>query len=326
MNVLENKNILITGGAGFIGSHLVSAVLPKACTVVVIDNFDIYYDPQVKLSNINEHLKKTNYVLVKGDIRSSEFLDVVFSHGPFDIVIHLAALAGVRPSIKNPSEYLSVNVLGTQRLIDKVIQKSPKAHFIFASSSSVYGQSHLELFSESDNLNCPISPYGASKISGELLCHTAFKNHGLHSVALRFFTVYGPRQRPDLAIHKFSRSILRSEPIMMYGDGTTGRDYTYISDIIDGILKAIDYSLKHPGYEVINLGGGNPVLLSQMIETLKNTLNKEAIVIKYDKQVGDMDFTCANITKAKSLLDWQPKVNFKQGCQNFATWLTDCRG
>ncbi len=319
MKNLKNKNVLVTGGAGFIGSHLVDALLPHVAKLVVLDNFDIYYDPQIKQENISQHLNQENYSLVRGDIRSNEYLEAVFRHSPFDIIIHLAALAGVRPSLKNPTEYLSVNVLGTQRLIENIIKYSPKAKFIFASSSSVYGNSTKAVFSETDNVNSPISPYGVSKITGELLCHTAYKNHNLNSIALRFFTVYGPRQRPDLAINKFCQNILKNQPILMYGDGSTVRDYTYISDIIDGIIKSIDYA--NNGFEIFNLGGGQPVNLRQMITTLESALDKSAIVIKYDKQVGDMDFTSADITKAKQLLKWQPVVTFPDGVTKFKDWL-----
>ncbi len=319
MDNLKDKNVLITGGAGFIGSHLVDRLLPFCKKITVLDNFDIYYDPKLKQQNIKKHLTAENYSLVQGDIRSNEYLETIFRQTKYDIVIHLAALAGVRPSLKNPTDYLSVNVLGTQRLIDKIIKYANQAKLIFASSSSVYGETDSTSFSETDNVNSPISPYGASKITGELLCHTAFKNHNLNSIALRFFTVYGPRQRPDLAINKFCQCILKNQPILMYGDGSSIRDYTYIDDIVDGIIAAINYDKTK--FEIINLGGGHPLSLRDMISTIETVLNKSAIVIKYDKQIGDMDKTISNIDKAKLLLGWEPKTTFKDGLTNFVDWL-----
>src|ERR1700733_1068166 len=250
--------VLITGGAGFIGSHLADALVEGNSAVTVIDNFHDYYDRSIKRSNINRHLSRHNYKLVEGDIRDEAVLDAAFADGPFDVVVHLAALAGVRPSLERPLEYMDVNVCGTQRLLDKVKDSSQSTRFLFASSSSVYGnRDSLSPFSEEDPVDQPFSPYAASKAAGELACHVAHACFGLNIVCLRFFTVYGPRQRPDLAINKFCHLIDDGKPIEVYGDGSTQRDYTFVDDTISGIMAAMTYAA--PGFDIINLGRGEPV-------------------------------------------------------------------
>ncbi len=309
-------NILVTGGAGFIGSNLVERLLGLGHTVVCLDNFDTYYDPEIKRRNVGCAALHKNYRLIEGDIREEESLERCFQLAPIDLVVHLAARAGVRPSLIDPELYYDVNVMGTLKILQRMRRHSV-SRMVFASSSSVYGDSAKIPFSENDPVNHPISPYAASKKAGELLCHTYCHLYGFDITCLRLFTVYGPRQRPEMAIHKFVRKISRGEPIQLYGDGLTQRDYTYIDDILQGILRSIE-SLK--GYEIINLGDSKPVPLIPLINILEGHLRRKAIMEAMPMQDGDVRQTFADITKATKLLGYCPGVTIEHGLKLFVEW------
>ncbi|MXV38507.1 NAD-dependent epimerase/dehydratase family protein [Flavobacteriaceae bacterium Ap0902] len=339
------KNFLVTGGAGFIGSHVVEYLLKEGNRVVVLDNFHDFYDYQVKLRNIGDavgfhlipksdskdsdilsfakEIKTESFELIYGDIRDQELLEILFKKENFDMVIHLAALAGVRPSIDNPLEYESVNVKGTMVLWE-ICKKYKVNKFICASSSSVYGNNKKTPFKETDIVDFAISPYAATKKSTEVLGHVYHKLYDIDMLQLRFFTVYGPRQRPDLAIHKFTHLIDNGKEIPFYGDGDTARDYTYIEDIIDGISKSIIYLIDHDNvYEVINLGESEVVSLIEMIATIEYFLDKKAEINRLPMQPGDVLITNADITKAKEMLAYNPKTTFKQGIEKFIDWYKE---
>ncbi|HJS23096.1 MAG TPA: GDP-mannose 4,6-dehydratase [Pyrinomonadaceae bacterium] len=313
------KNLLITGGAGFIGSHLVDRLLATDVErVTVIDDFNDFYDPSIKRDNIREHLKDPRYSLNEVDIRNRAALEQVFKTNNFDCVVHLAARAGVRPSLSEPQLYTETNINGTLNLLE-LARSSNIKQFVFGSSSSVYGINAKVPFSEDDPIRQPISPYAATKGAGELLCHTYSHLYGLRCVCLRFFTVYGPRQRPDLAIHKFAKLISEREPIPVFGDGTTRRDYTYVDDIIDGVMAAIDY--KQSNYEVINLGESRTVELNELISLLEKQLDTHAIIDRQPPQPGDVPQTFADISKARTLLGYQPKTQIEEGLHRFVEWF-----
>lgn len=312
------KHALVTGGAGFIGSHLVDKLLAEGWRITVIDNFDPFYEPSIKHQNIGRHLGHESYELLEIDIRDFEGMRSRLSGG-YDVIVHLAAKAGVRPSIERPMEYQDVNVRGTQNLLELARQLGVK-QFVFASSSSVYGVNPNVPWREDDNVLLPISPYAATKVAGELLGHVYSYLYGIRFVALRFFTVYGPRQRPDLAIHKFARKILRGETIPIYGDGSTSRDYTYVDDIIQGIQAAMDYDGN--AYEIINLGNNRTVRLLEMVRTLEEALGLKAQLDFLPPQPGDVPQTWADINKAERLLGFQPSTPFPEGIRRFIKWLT----
>ncbi|MBI4532762.1 MAG: SDR family NAD(P)-dependent oxidoreductase [Candidatus Melainabacteria bacterium] len=312
------RKVLVTGGAGFIGSHLVDRLLCQGDTTVVLDNFNAFYPSQVKRRNIQEHLKHSRYMLVEGDLRNQHDLEKVFAHGPFDVVVHLAAMAGVRPSMQQPALYMDVNVTGTQNLIDNLLANGNQSRLVFGSSSSVYGERSGETFLETDLVDRPLSPYAASKAAGELLCYSAHHTRGLSVVCLRFFTVFGPRQRPDLAIHKFCQLIDQSKPIDVFGDGTSKRDYTFIDDIVSGIQQAMKYNL--PGYDIINLGRSQPIVLMDMIHCLEQALGKQSKLVYKPFAVGDMPYTYASIEKAQKVLGYNPTISFETGVQQFVSW------
>lgn len=316
----KKRTILVTGGAGFIGSHLVEQLLVQGNAIVVLDNFNDFYAPDQKRRNIQEHCKHPEYKLIEGDIRNQEDLDKTFAQAKFDIVVHLAAMAGVRPSLKQPAHYMDVNVLGTQKLIDSILKQNHATRLVFGSSSSVYGERAGECFRETDIIDRPLSPYAASKAAGELLCHAAHATTGLPVVALRFFTVFGPRQRPDLAIHKFAKLIDKGSPIEMFGDGSSKRDYTYVQDIVAGIRSAMEFNPC--GYEIFNLGRSEPVVLKDMISLLEKYLGKKANLQEKPAQIGDMPYTFAGIEKAQKLLGYQPKISFEEGIKNFVQWYS----
>jgi UDP-glucuronate 4-epimerase len=311
--------ILVTGGAGFIGSHLIDALLKGGNQVVAFDNFNSFYDPQVKRLNISQQIHDPKYALVEGDIRDHHALKLVFDRGPFDTVVHLAAMAGVRPSLSNPDLYIDVNVLGTQRLIDYVLKQDKLPKFIFGSSSSVYGGRSGGAFSEDDRVDRPLSPYAASKAAAELICYAAHHTRDLPVTALRFFTVYGPRQRPDLAIHKFLLQIESGQVVELYGNVQSARDYTYVTDIVSGITAAIDIDLPS-GYEIINLGRSQPVALIDMVKAVERALGKEAQIAYKDARKGDVPYTHAKIDKARALLNYDPKTSFDDGVRRFVEW------
>jgi UDP-glucuronate 4-epimerase len=311
--------ILITGGAGFIGSHLCESLLWEHHQIYCIDNFNDFYDPQTKRANIQSFVSHPNYQLFQTDITDYVALEKIFLKHTFDLVIHLAAMAGVRPSIEKPLLYTSVNISGTQNLLELCRVYSIKK-FIFASSSSVYGNNKKVPFSEEDNVDFPISPYAATKKACELLCHAYHQIFDMSIVCLRFFTVYGPRQRPDLAIHKFTNLILADKPIPVYGAGDTERDYTYIDDIIDGIRKSIDYVFLHKKYQIFNLGEARTISLEHMIRTLEAAIGKKSVRNQLPLQIGDVDRTFADISKAKKLLGYDPKTDFEEGIARFISW------
>jgi len=311
--------VLVTGCAGFIASHLAEALLACGDEVVGLDNFDPYYPREVKERNVALLRPSPGFAFVEGDFRDAELLSrIVAEHRPTAIV-HLGALAGVRPSVAAPDRYMDVNVTGTARLLEAARQVGVQ-RFIFASSSSVYGGDNEVPFSEDQPTTSPLSPYAASKIAGEALCRAYHHLYGLPVAALRFFTVYGPRQRPDLAIHKFTERILAGLPIQLFGDGSTSRDYTFIADIVRGIIAALDSDVA---WSVINLGGHHPVTLTEMVEAVQRALGMEAIIERLPMQPGDMIRTCADVRKAKEVLGWQAEVSLDEGLRRFAEWYRE---
>jgi UDP-glucuronate 4-epimerase len=308
---------LVTGGAGFIGSHLVDWLLGAGWTVTVLDNFDPFYAPAIKEANISRHLLHPNYRLVRGDLRDRDGLEQSLP-GRYDAIVHLAARAGVRPSIADPIGYQDVNVVGTQNLLE-LARRQSIPRFVFASSSSVYGVNPEVPWREDTQALQPISPYASTKVSGELLGHVYSHLYGIRFIALRFFTVYGPRQRPDLAIHKFARAMMAGRPIPVFGDGSTRRDYTYIDDVIAGIRGALDYDRS--GYEVINLGNDRTISLAQMIAELESALGMTAIIERLPEQPGDVPQTWASVDKASALLGYRPSTTFSDGIARFVDWL-----
>ncbi len=310
-------NILITGGAGFIGSTLADRLLKENNNVIVIDNFNDYYDISLKEQNVKNNINNPNYKLYRGDICNSELLQEIFSKNDIDTVIHTAARAGVRKSIEEPLEYIHSNIQGTVNILEQMRQHHVNK-IIFASSSSVYGNCNAERFSEDLKTSEPISPYAATKLACEQFLYTYSKLYNIQAICLRLFTVYGPRQRPDLAIRKFIELIEQDKPIPVYGDGTTIRDYTYIDDIIEGFCAAIEYNKTQ--YEIINLGGGNPITLNNLIETIEGLMDKKAKIQNSSRQAGDVDKTISDITKARNLLNYEPKISLKNGIKNFIDW------
>ncbi len=310
------RNVLITGGAGFIGSHLVANLLNTGCEISVVDDFNDFYDPAIKEANLQALTGTID--LRRIDIRNADSLNQLFADKKFDCVIHLAARAGVRPSIQDPQLYLSTNVDGTLHLLE-ACHKHDVRHFIFASSSSVYGINSKVPFAEADLIERTISPYAATKLMGEQLCSNYSYLYGIRCMCLRFFTVYGPRQRPDLAIAKFTRRIMDGIPIDQYGDGSTARDYTYIEDIIQGIVSAATY--KNSNYEIFNLGGSETHTLSELIETIESAIGKKAIIRQLPDQPGDVPRTFADITKARKLLGYSPSTPFSLGVRRYVDWI-----
>ena len=311
-------NILVTGGAGFIGSHLVDRLLATGDNVVtVVDDFNDFYSPDIKRANVAGHLNNERYTLVEADIRDRQALDGVFDKQQFDCIVHLAARAGVRPSLAEPELYAETNVNGTLNLLE-LARSTGVNQFVFGSSSSVYGINAKVPFSEDDPIRQPISPYAATKGAGELICHSYTHLYGVRCVCLRFFTVYGPRQRPDLAIYKFAKLISEGKPIPVFGDGTTRRDYTFIDDIIAGVRSAIDYEATE--YEVINLGESRTVELRELISLLEKELDMNAIIDRQPLQPGDVPQTFADITKARRILGYDPRVPIEEGIRRFVQW------
>lgn len=315
------KNILVTGGAGFIGSHLVDRLLSEAnWDVTVIDDFNDFYCPSLKRSNIERHLDNRSLSLYKIDICDLAAVRRVFEGKQFDCIVHLAARAGVRPSIQEPILYSEVNVRGTLNLLE-MAREYAVPQFVFASSSSVYGANKKIPFSECDSIAQTISPYACTKAAGELLCYNYSHLYNLRSICLRFFTVYGARQRPDLAIHKFTRLIYEGKPVPFFGDGTTQRDYTFITDIIAGVRAAIDYTENR--YEIFNLGNSRAVELRELVALIEKNLGKKAILEKLPMQPGDLPETFADIAKARRLLGFNPQTPIEDGIKCFTDWF--CR-
>ncbi len=313
-------NVLVTGGAGFIGSHLVERLLRDGHNVAILDDFNDFYDPQIKRANIAAF---ANDVAVHDvDLRDDNKVAALFQREKFDAIFHLAARAGVRPSIQQPQLYYDTNVAGTLHLLENA-HGSGVERFIFASSSSVYGAAKRVPFSEEEHLTQTLSPYAATKIGGEFLCSTYSHLYRMRVVALRYFTVYGARQRPDLAIHQFTRKIHAGQPIDQFGDGTTRRDYTYINDIVQGTIAALKY--EGPVFDVFNLGESDTIQLKDLIATIEKTLGKKAQINRLPEQPGDMPLTCADISKARKLLGYNPKTKFQDGLPKFVDWFLKSR-
>lgn len=313
------KKVLVTGGAGFIGSSLIDRLINDNYQITVIDNFDPFYSRTTKEKNMENF--KNNHLVQFINCSIENYDDLLeLKLADFDMIVHLAAKAGVRPSIADPVGYQNVNVRGTQNLLE-IARKRNIKKFVFASSSSVYGVNENTPWSENDHVLQPISPYASSKLSGEFLGHVYKHLYGIQFLALRFFTVYGPRQRPDLAIHKFARALLAGKPITMYGDGQTFRDYTYVEDIVDGIQRAMDYDKS--AYEIINLGNNKTISLKQLIETLELVFEKKAIIEQGPEQPGDVKITYADISKATRLLGYHPSTEIKEGISKFKEWLVN---
>jgi len=311
------QHIIITGGAGFIGSSLADQLIAEGCQVTLIDNFDPFYDKEIKKRNIAKLLLHPNCKLLEIDINNIDALRNQLVE-EYDVIVHLAAKAGVHASIRTPVACQQANVMGTQHMLEIAKEKNIK-QFVFASSSSVYGMNPNVPWKESDKNMMPISPYASSKVSCELLGHVYTHLYGIRFIALRFFTVYGPRQRPDLAIYKFAKLIVNQSPITMYGDGSSRRDYTYIDNILLGVRAAIDYTATN--YEIINLGNHQTVSLKEMISTIEDVFEQKAIIQQLPMQPGDVPQTYADISKAKKLLNYHPQTSFREGIQEFRNWI-----
>ena len=312
-------DIMVTGGAGFIGSHLCQKIISLGHNVICIDDFNDYYDPAVKEDNIRELADDSRFTLFRADITDRKAVDGIFSSNNIDIVIHLAARAGVRPSLANAALYEKVNVQGTINLLDNCRDRGIKK-FIFASSSSVYGGNRKMPFSETDRVDSPVSPYAATKKSGELICYTYHHLYDISVFAFRFFTVYGPRQRPEMAIHRFTRHIFEGRPIEVFGDGSTSRDYTYIDDIVNGLINSLDLVC---GYEIINLGNSYPVKLDRLIRMIQEASGREAGIRYTELQPGDVPATFADIEKARKLIKYKPGTTIEEGLGLFMDWYKE---
>jgi len=307
--------ILVTGGAGFIGSHIVRKLLVEGHSVTALDNFSDFYDPAIKRANVAAFQNDAN--VIEGDICDAAQVQRVVTEGKFDTIIHVAARAGVRPSVENPTAYIDTNITGTYNLLEAARVGNVK-QFLFASSSSVYGLARKVPFSEDTPLPQTLSPYAATKLAGEHLCGNFSHLYGLRVVCMRFFTVYGPAQRPDLAIHKFTKRIDNGETIQQFGDGTTRRDYTYVDDIVQGVLGALSY--RRSPFEIFNLGESQTTTLSDLIGAIELTLGKKAQIEYLPEQQGDMPLTCADIDKARALLGYNPRVKIAEGIPKFVEW------
>ncbi|MBN1944684.1 MAG: NAD-dependent epimerase/dehydratase family protein [Bradymonadales bacterium] len=317
----QSERVLVTGGAGFIGSHLCQRLLARGSAVCCLDNFDPAYDPAIKERNLAAIAQKPSFLLVRGDILDPGALDEAFAFQP-DTVIHLAALAGVRDSIAQPARTMLVNVVGTTNLLEACCRHGVR-RFLFGSSSSVYGDRKQVPFSEEDRVDDPQSPYAASKKAGELACYSYHALYAMDITCLRFFTVYGPRQRPEMAIHRFVRAILAGQPVTLYGDGSSSRDYTYIDDCLDGITAALD---RLEGYRLYNLGESVSIRLDRLVATIEAVTGKEAIRIYLPNQAGDVTTTFANIDRARRDLGYQPAVGIEQGIRSFVQWFQEQTG
>lgn len=309
----------MTGGAGFIGSHLVDHLLAEGSwKVTVVDDLNDFYSPEIKRLNMSAHCGEDRFRFAECDIRDANELKTVFDEAEFDVIVHLAARAGVRPSLKEPKLYVETNINGTTNLLE-LAKEFSVPQFVFGSSSSVYGINSKVPFSEEDKIFQPISPYAATKAAGELLCHTYSHLYDIRTVCLRFFTVYGARQRPDLAIHKFTRLISEGRPIQVFGDGSSRRDYTYVDDIIQGVRAAIDYDATM--HEVFNLGESETTELRRLIELIEETLGVKAVIDRQAMQPGDVPVTYADISKAREMLKYNPYTRIEDGIPKFVEWF-----
>jgi UDP-glucuronate 4-epimerase len=309
------KTILVTGGAGFIGSNLCEKLLSKGFYIINLDNFNNFYDPLIKRANIKNAGMSSDYKLIEGDINDCNLLLEVFKSFDIDVVVHLAAMAGVRQSLGNPQEYIDVDIKGTVNLLE-FCKKFKTKKFIFASSSSVYGKNESP-FKETDSIELQISPYAAAKRAGEIFCKTYNELYGISTVVLRFFTVYGPRQRPEMAISKFVRLIDEAEEVPVYGDGSFCRDFTYVEDITDGIIASIDYNSS---FEVFNLGNSSMISIKDLISLIEDKLGKTARINYLPEQQGDVKLTCADITRSEKLLGFKPKTKIDEGIEKYIKW------
>jgi UDP-glucuronate 4-epimerase len=313
--------VLITGGAGFIAFHLATALRKNRAEVFLLDNFNNFYNPEIKRRNVTDLQASGHMPLHVVDILDRDSLQKVFEETRPDVVVHLAAWAGVRPSLEKPELYSAVNVTGTVNMLEMARKYSTRC-FIFGSSSSVYGGNTKVPFSEDDPVDRPVSPYAATKKAGELLCHTYAHNFAMHITCLRFFTVYGPRQRPEMAIHKFAQLMFDGKEIPLFGKGDSRRDYTYVEDIVAGILGAIDVN---PGFEIVNLGESQTITLTEMVRHLEEALGRKALLRFLPDQPGDMEVTYADITRARRILGYNPQTPFKDGIRLFADWFKNSR-
>jgi UDP-glucuronate 4-epimerase len=316
---MAESNYLVTGAAGFIGSHLVEGLLARGGRVIGLDNFDDFYAPAIKRRNVEGALASDRFRLVEGDIRDTALVEDLLRSERVGTVFHLAARAGVRPSVENPFLYQSVNVEGTLSILEAMRNAEVK-RLLFASSSSVYGDSSTPPFRETDMVDSPISPYAATKKAGEMLCHAYHHLHGIDMAILRFFTAYGPRQRPEMAIHKFTDLIWRGKTVPMYGDGGSLRDYTYVDDIVDGLLATLELA---PGFEILNLGGADTTSLRDLIHWIAEELAVEPRIEYLPAQPGDVPVTYADVSKAARLLGYSPKVPIREGLRRFVSWYRE---
>ncbi len=318
-------HILVTGGAGFIGSHLISRLLGRGERITVLDDFNDFYDPARKRANVAPMIGRDDYRLIEGDIRDAELVERLFDPaaegGGFDAVVHLAARAGVRPSLQQPILYEEVNCIGTLNLLEAARRHGPEV-FVFGSSSSVYGINRKVPFSEADPIDLPISPYATTKRTGELMCFNYHHLYGLKTPCLRFFTVYGPAQRPEMAIHKFTDLLARGETIPLFGNGESRRDYTYVDDIVAGIVAALDLA---PGFEIFNLGGAETTRLGDLVRWLAKELAVEPRIEYLPDQPGDVPITYADVSKAERLLGYAPRVPIREGLRRFVAWYQEAR-
>jgi len=314
-------HVLVTGGAGFIGSHTTRRLVARGDRVTILDDFNDFYDPKLKRANLRRLLAGGGVDLVEGDIRDAALVDRLFSERGFDAVIHLAARAGVRPSLREPILYEEVNCIGTLRLLEAARRHGP-ANFVFASSSSVYGINEKVPFAEDDPVDLPISPYATTKRAGELLCFNYSHLYGLRTSCLRFFTVYGPAQRPEMAIAKFTDLIARGETVPLYGTGQTRRDYTYIDDIVDGVVASLDLA---PKFEIFNLGGSQTTTLIDLVHWLAAELDVEPRLEMLPEQPGDVPITFADVDKARRMLGYEPKVPIREGLARYVAWYRERR-
>ncbi|HET6361845.1 MAG TPA: NAD-dependent epimerase/dehydratase family protein [Gemmatimonadota bacterium] len=313
------KRILVTGAAGFIGSWLTERLLERGNRVVGLDNFDPFYDRGIKEQNLDGVRGNAAFRLVEGDLRDRAEVLALFADGAFEVVVHLAAKAGVRPSLADPAGYYETNLIGTSNLLEAMRQAGCR-RLVFASSSSVYGNNRKVPFHEDDRVDAPISPYAATKKAGEELCHVYHAVHGFSILALRFFTTYGPRQRPEMAIHAFTRRLFAGEPIPVFGDGSMERDFTYIDDIVDGVVSAVDHVIGTDTFEILNLGQSEPVRLSRLVAALEQATGCEATIDRRPVPPGDVDRTFADVSRARRLLGYEPSIGIDEGLQRFVDW------
>ena len=313
------RRVLVTGAAGFIGSWLTERLLERGDEVVGLDNFDPFYDRALKERNLETARGNPAFRIVEGDLRNRSHVSALFSDGGFDAVIHLAAKAGVRPSLADPAAYYETNLIGTSNLLE-VMRETGCQRLVFASSSSVYGNNRKVPFHEDDRVDAPISPYAATKKAGEELCHVYHAVHGFSILALRFFTAYGPRQRPEMAIHAFTRRLFAGEPIPVFGDGSMERDFTYIDDVVDGVVSALDHVLMTQTFDIVNLGESEPIRLSRLVSALERATGREATIDRRQVPPGDVDRTFADVSRARRLLGYEPRVGIEEGLRRFVDW------